>query len=273
MNVTNNLYIISQVIGLSGEDQKVVQGIINPNSSAEVVEQFSKNFHEELETSGKRYRFTAEGSSYKDKVINAVFKKAFKKKPKEVLEATKSVTPLWQRVVFVEAPRAVGNVLDSPVLKIIACTATCIAAIAALWEIYVQLPVAVAHCVPIIIKYTPIEVIQAGNWIAENGVNVLLYSWLATVALQNMGLPEPYQGYVVASSTWIWNLIPTTSGVGEVCVDFVWGSMKNVWDGCTGAGTYFKEMANRAERDFLALNKQHAYTAWKEAIAQMPVPA
>ncbi len=271
MNVTNNPYIISQVIELSGEDQAGVNGIIDPNNNSNVVEGLSEGLQKELEPSGKRYRFNAERSC-KEKVIDAVFRRSFEKKPKEVLEATNSVTPLWQRTVFIEAPRAVGTVLDSPLLKIAACTAACIAAIAALWEIYVQLPVVMAHCVPVIIKYTPIEVIQAGNWIAENGVNVLLCSWSATVVLQYVGLREPYQGYVVASSDWIWNLIPTSNGIGD-CLDFVWDSVRNVWKGCSETGTYFKEMANRAEESFLAINKKHAYTAWKEAIAQMPVRA
>lgn len=278
MNITSNPYVVSRIIELSCEDRDLVEGVLSPDNDAEAVESLSKNLLPHLQ-SGKRYRFSS-GVSYKERVVEAVFEKSFALNPQEVLDATQSsASPLWERVVFIEAPRSIAYVCDSTVVKVGLCAAFCFAAMSMTYSLYEQLPVLIAPYIPIIVKYTPIQLIQAGNYIADkmdwviaNPYTTMFYAWIAqrilVVVGEGVGLPEPYQGYIERFS--VQSLIPGTTSVFWLGYEFCSSNVQSIWNGCEETAGFFNNIADKAERESLVLGKKHAYAVWKEAVANIP---
>ena len=188
-----------------------------------------------------------------------------------------SFYPQWKSVCRIQIPKAIGNTINHPFVKI-ALT------IAALYYTYVTCEAAyhatvklTARSLPFIINNTPVQIIRLGNmaldlkdYVKKNAFRILFYTWLArAVVLRAPEMPviTPLARQIDLWAVWSL-LIPKPSTIFEFLTQNSFNAAFFTWEVCTHAGEFINGRVEQAEKERLAICKAKALQVWMSVIQE-----
>lgn len=233
-------------------------------------------------TDKTRYKF--ERGTPREEALKALFEQAFQKNSAAVIVAAEqqhpsqsSFYPQWKSVCRIQIPKAIGNTINHPYVKI-ALT------IVALYYTYVTCQAAyhatvelTARSLPFIINNTPVQIIRLGNmaldlkdYVKKNVFRILFYTWLARAVV--LRAPEVPVITPLARRVDIWTLwtllVPKPATIFGFLVQNSIDAAFFTWEVCTHAGQFINGRVEQAEKERLAICKAKALQVWMSVIQE-----
>jgi hypothetical protein len=296
VNVAERTYLDTVYTNFIGNNDEIKEKLseylfyqlFNKDNQVDAINEIIENISSEIQKldvsqDSKRYKFTRSNESKRDEVLRLIFERSFSHNPEAVIEAAQNVDPAQgefysgiKKVCWIQVPREIGALFESPTFKIIATVSALVATGFALYELHAEVTVLMAGKVlPFFINNTPIQVIQLGNAVAavagtvfDNSIKIFFGTFMATWIIRN-GPEIPY----LTSAARDFNLMSffrilfhSPQTVFGFVLQTSFDTGKFVWIQCDNIGDIFSSTARNAESERLHISKQKANEIWKKII-------
>lgn len=256
----------------------------------------------------KRYRFNQ--ANARDKLLNILFENAFAQNPNRIVRGAEQAEdvptvfyPKWKEVVWVKVPKNLGKVCKNPIFKVAVTVISVFVAYKNLKLAYNStVNFTTGKLLPFVINNTPIQVMRAGNSVANGFMKVrgavknnrftllfyaLVIKGVAHVLSKKLNaLPENRRNLIEAkiltkTTNFIkkipldlvfFILFPSTISATWFCVERSFRAGVSVWKMTDGLANHLQTLSVNNEHYRKELIRSKAYDVWMR-VTHEQVPA